>query len=286
MVPYAPGGASDVVARIYGKELEGQLGKPVVIVNRTGASGAIGLESVKNARPDGYTMSYMPVECTMLKALGIAEVSSDDFKFVARVMTIPAAITVAADAPWNTLEEFLDYARENPGSVLIGNSGSGSIWHVAAASLARAAGVEFTHVPFDGAAPAIAGLLGHNITAVAVSPAEVKPNVDAGQFKVLAVIGDNRSSVVPDVQTTGELGWDVTAMGWGGFAVPKDTPAEVVQILSDASMKVVQSETLQNLLRERGFEFAPLTGEEMDAFAKEQLAQYSVLIPELMGDGQ
>lgn len=286
VVPYAPGGASDVVARIYGKELENQLGKPVVIINRTGASGAVGLESVKNARPDGYTMSYMPVESTMLKALGIADVSSDDFKFVARVMTIPAAITVAADAPWNTLDEFLTYAKENPGEVLIGNSGAGSIWHVAAASLAKAAGVEFTHVPFEGAAPAIAGLLGKNITAVAVSPAEVKPNVDAGQFKVLAVIGDGRSTVVPDVLTTKELGYDVTAMGWGGFAVPQGTPDDVVKILSDASMKVVESQTLQNLLKERGFEFAPLTGEEMDAFAKQQLEQYSVLIPELLGGNQ
>ena len=283
VVPYAPGGASDVVARIYGKELEGVLGKPVIIVNRTGASGAIGLESVKNARPDGYTMSYMPVESTMLKALGIAEVSSDDFDFVCRIMTIPAAITVSADAPWNTLDEFLTYAKENPGKVLVGNSGSGSIWHVAAASLAKAAGVEFTHVPFDGAAPAIAGLLGKNITAVAVSPAEVKANVDAGQFKVLAVIGDAHSSVVPDVKTTRELGYDVTAMGWGGFAVPKGTPEEVVQILSDASAKVAQSENLKSLLKERGFEYAPLTGTEMNAFAKDQLDQYSQLIPELLG---
>ena len=114
VVPYAPGGASDVVARIYGKELEKELGKPVVIVNKTGASGAVGLESVKNSRPDGYTMSYMPVESTMISALGLSDISSNDFSFVCRVMTIPAAITVKADAPWNTLEEFIAYAKENP----------------------------------------------------------------------------------------------------------------------------------------------------------------------------
>lgn len=282
VVPYAPGGASDTVARIYGKELENQLGKPVIIVNRTGASGAVGLESVKTSRPDGYTMSYMPVESTMISALGIADVSSDDFKFVCRVMTIPAAITVSADAPWNTLEEFLAYAKENPGKVMVGNSGSGSIWHVAAASLEKAASVKFNHVPFDGAAPAIAALLGKNITAVAVSPAEVKTNVDAGQFKVLAVIGDNRSSVVPDIKTTKELGYDVTAMGWGGFAVPKDTPADVVKILDEASAKVAQAPELVKLLKERGFEHAYLSGADMDAFAKNQLEQYKKLIPELL----
>lgn len=283
VVPYAPGGASDTVARIYGKELEGQLGKPVIIVNRTGASGAVGLESVKNSRADGYTMAYMPVESTMISALGIADVSSDDFKFACRVMTIPAAITVSADAPWNTLEEFLKYAKENPGKIMVGNSGSGSIWHVAAASLEKSADVEFNHVPFDGAAPAIAALLGKNITAVAVSPAEVKTNVDAGQFKVLAVIGDARSSVVPDVKTTKELGYDVSAMGWGGFAVPKGTPDEIVDILDKASAKVAQSEELKKLLKERGFEHAYLSGEEMDKFAQDQLKQYKELIPQLLG---
>lgn len=281
VVPYAPGGASDTVARIYGKELEKELGKPVV-VNRTGASGAVGLESVKNSKPDGYTMSYMPVESTMISALGLSDISSDDFTFVCRIMTIPAAITVSADAPWNTLDDFLKYAKENPGKITVGNSGPGSIWNVAAASLEQATGVKFTHVPFDGAAPAVAALLGKNISAVSVSPSEVKTNVDAGQFKVLAVIGDQKSSVVPNVKTTKEMGIDITAMGWGGFAVPKGTPKEVVQILNDASAKVAQSEELKKLLADRGFEYAYLNGKDMDAFAKSQLAQYKELIPQLI----
>ncbi len=284
VVPYAPGGASDTVSRIYAKGMEETLGKPVVVVNRTGASGAIGLDSVKRARKDGYTIAYMPVESSMLTALGIADVDVEDFSFACRVMTIPAAITVAADAPWNTLEEFLTYAKEHPGEVLVGNSGSGSIWHVASAALAKAAGVEFTYVPFDGAAPAIAGLLGKNITAVAVSPAEVKTNVDAGQFKVLAVIGDGKSSVVPDVPTTKELGYDVSAMGWGGFAVPKGTPEDVIAVLSEASAKVAQSEELVKLLEERGFEPAYLSGADMDVFAADQLKQYKELIPQLLGN--
>lgn len=282
VVPYAPGGASDTVARIYGKELEKELGKPVVVVNRTGASGAVGLESVKNSKPDGYTMSYMPVESTMISALGLSDISSDDFTFVCRIMTIPAAITVSADAPWNTLDDFLKYAKENPGKITVGNSGPGSIWNVAAASLEQATGVKFTHVPFDGAAPAVAALLGKNISAVSVSPSEVKTNVDAGQFKVLAVIGDQKSSVVPNVKTTKEMGIDITAMGWGGFAVPKGTPKEVVQILNDASAKVAQSEELKKLLADRGFEYAYLNGKDMDAFAKSQLAQYKELIPQLI----
>ena len=282
VVPYAPGGASDTVARIYGKELEGVLGKPVTVTNRTGASGAVGLESVKNSKADGYTLAYMPVESTMISALGLSTISSNDFTFVCRVMTIPAAITVKADAPWNTLQEFLDEAKKNPGKIMVGNSGAGSIWHVASAALGQAAGVEFNYVPFDGAAPAVAALLGGNIQAVAVSPSEVKANVDAGQFKVLAVLGDKRSNVVPDVPTSQELGLNVTAMGWGGFAVPKGTPADVVKILVDASAKAVQTDAVKNLLKERGFEYAYLDGAAADAFAKDQLAKYNELIPKLL----
>ncbi len=282
VVPYAPGGASDTVARIYGKELANVLGKPVTVTNRTGASGAVGLESVKNSKADGYTIAYMPVESTMIAPLGLDPISSNDFSFICRVMTIPAAITVRADAPWNTLEEFLDDAKKNPGKIMVGNSGAGSIWHVASASLAQAAGVEFNYVPFDGAAPAVAALMGGNIQAVAVSPSEVKTNVDAGQFKVLAVVGDKRSNVVPDVKTTKELGLDVTAMGWGGFAVPKGTPADVVKILDEASAKAVQTDAVKKLLKERGFEYAYLNGADMDAFAKDQLSKYEVLIPQLL----
>lgn len=281
VVPYSPGGASDTVARIYAQELEKVLGKPIVVTNKTGASGAVGLEFVKNSAPDGYTMAYMPVESTMISALGFTDLTSNDFKFVGRSMTIPAAITVRADAKWNSLDEFIEDAKANPSKIQIGNSGTGSIWHISAALLEKQTGSQFTHVPFDGAAPAVAALLGGNIDAVAVSPSEVKSSVDAGEFKVLAVLGDKRSSVVPDVSTAQELGIDVTAMGWGGFAVPKDTPQEIIDVLVKASETALQTDALKDLLAERGFEFAYLNGTDMDAFATEQLAIYQELIPTL-----
>ena len=253
IVPYSAGGASDTTARIYAAELEKALGATIVVSNVTGASGAIGLEQVRNANPDGYTMAYMPVESTMLRSLGFTDLSTDDFKFVGRAMTIPAAVTVRADAPWNTFQEFVDYAKEHPGEIQVGNSGTGSIWHIAAASIEDKCGIEFTHVPFDGAAPAVAALLGGNIQAVTVSPSEVKNNVDSGDFKVLCVLGEGRSSVVPDVQTATEMGIDITIQGWGGFAVPKDTPQEIVDILEAASETAINSDAVKELLAERGF---------------------------------
>lgn len=281
IVPYSAGGASDTTARIFASELEKSLGATIVVSNVTGASGAIGLEQVRNSNPDGYTIAYMPVESTMLRALGFTDLSTDDFKFIGRAMTIPAAVTVRADAPWDTFEDFINYAKEHPGEVQVGNSGTGSIWHVAAASIEDKCGVEFTHVPFDGAAPAVAALLGDNIQAVTVSPSEVKTNVDSGDFKVLAILGEGRSSVVPDVQTAQEMGIDITIQGWGGFAVPKDTPQEIIDILVAASETAINSDAVKDLLAERGYEHAYLNGADMDAKAAEELAYYGELIPEL-----
>ena len=281
IVPYSAGGASDTTARIYASELEKALGTTIVVSNVTGASGAIGLEQVRNSNPDGYTIAYMPVESTMLRALGFTDLSTDDFKFIGRAMTIPAAVTVRADAPWNTFQEFVDYAKEHPGEVQVGNSGTGSIWHVAAASIEDKCGVEFTHVPFDGAAPAVAALLGNNIQAVTVSPSEVKTNVDSGDFKVLAILGEGHSSVVPDVQTAQEMGIDITIQGWGGFAVPKDTPQDVIDVLVAASETAINSDAVKDLLAERGYEHAYLNGTDMDAKAASELAYYGDLIPKL-----
>ena len=281
IVPYSAGGASDTVARIYASELEQSLGTSIVVSNVTGASGAIGLEQVRNSNPDGYTIAYMPVESTMLKALGFTDLSTDDFRFIGRAMTIPAAVTVRADAPWDTFEDFVNYAKEHPGEIQVGNSGTGSIWHIAAASIEKECGVQFTHVPFDGAAPAVAALLGGNIQAVTVSPSEVKNNVDSGDFKVLCVLGESRSSVVPDVPTAQELGIDITNQGWGGFAVPKDTPQAVIDILEKASETAINSDSVKKTLADRGYEHAYLSGSDMDQKASEELAYYSELIPEL-----
>ena len=281
IVPYSAGGASDTVARIYASELEQSLGTSIVVSNVTGASGAIGLEQVRNSNPDGYTIAYMPVESTMLKALGFTDLSTDDFRFIGRAMTIPAAVTVRADAPWDTFEDFVNYAKEHPGEIQVGNSGTGSIWHIAAASIEKECGVQFTHVPFDGAAPAVAALLGGNIQAVTVSPSEVKNNVDSGDFQVLCVLGESRSSVVPDVPTAQELGIDITIQGWGGFAVPKDTPQAVIDILEKASETAINSDSVKKTLADRGYEHAYLSGSDMDQKASEELAYYSELIPEL-----
>lgn len=281
VVPYSPGGASDTVTRIIAKNVEPELGVPVIVTNKTGASGSIAMDYVRKSTPDGYTICYMPVESTMVGALGYTDLKPADFNFIAGAMTISAAITVNADSPWNSIEELIEYAKENPGKVSVGNSGTGSIWHIAAASLEEAEGIKFNHVPFEGAAPAIAALMGNHIDVVTVSDSEVQPNVENGDFKLLAVMGDQRSPAFPDVPTLKESGIDVTAFGWGGFAVPAGTPDDVKATLEAAFKKAIESDDFAKLCAERGMTQNYMTGEEIQTFANNQYDLYSELIPKL-----
>lgn len=281
VVGYQPGGASDMVSRIVAKEVEKQLKVPVIVVNRTGASGGIALEYVRSSKKDGYTIAYMPVECTMLKALGYTSISPKDYEFLGRAMTIPAAVTVRKSAPWDTIQEFIEYAKSNPRKIKVGNSGTGSIWHIAAASIEDKTGAKFIHVPFAGASAAVAALMGEYIDAVTVSPPEVLPGVKSGEFKVLAVMGEAASSIMPDVPVLKDMGINLVIEGWGGFAVPKGTPANVKEVLEGAFKVAIASDDFKKFCKERGFNYAYLSGNETGKFANEQFDYYQELISKL-----
>lgn len=281
VVPYNPGGASDLTARMIAKGMEEKLSVPVTVVNKAGGSGGVGLEYVRSSKNDGYTLSYMPVESTMIKALGFTDIQPSDFVYLGRVMTLPAAITVQSDAPWKTIEELVAYATENPGKVSVGNSGTGSIWHVASASLADKTGAKFNNVPFDGAAPAIAALLGGHIKAVAVSTSEVLPNVKGGNLRVLAVMSDERSPMLPDVPTLKEKNIDVDVVGWGGFGAPAGTPAEVVSVLEAAIKSGFDTKAFKDFTTDRSMEYSYLDSKATNAYAQAQFDYFSKLIPSL-----
>lgn len=281
VVAAAPGGASDMTTRIYTQQMEKLLGKPFLVSNRPGAACSIGMEYLKNRRADGYYIGYVPVESVMVRALGITDVSSNDFDFFARAMTLPAAVTVRKEAPYNTFAEFIAFAKENPGQIKVGNSGTGSIWHIAAAAIEEAADVKFNHIPFEGGAPAVSALMGKNVDAVTVSVPEVQSGVDSGDFKILTVLGDTRSSAAPDIATAKELGYDINVFGWGAFGAPKGTPKEVLKVLEEASAKALDSNEVREFFKSRGFEHNYLNGEDMTKFAKEQLEFFDKLINKL-----
>lgn len=257
VVPYAAGGGTDALARAYADVARKHLPQAVVVVNRPGASGAIGWQSVLNAKPDGYTLAMLTVELTTLPHLGLARFTQEDFQPIAQLNADPAAITVRADAPWSTVEEFLAAARKAGGETKVGNSGNGSIWHLAAAALEDKAGVKFSHIPFQGAAPAVLALLGGHIDAVAVSPAEVSTHVASGKLKLLAVMADARLKAFDKVPTLKERGLPLSIGTWRGLGVARTTPPEAVAALKAATLKIMAEPAMAEAMNKLNLGIAP-----------------------------
>lgn len=230
IVPYDAGGGTDAVMRGLADAAKGSF-KNISVENRSGAGGATGMLYGANAAPDGTTITMITVELATLEAMGNnAGLTYTQFKPIMLVNSACAAITVKADDDrFNTLEDFIEYSKNN--EVQVGNSGLGAIWHLAAAGLAKTAGTEFKHVGYDGAAGAITDLLGGHIDAVAVSYAEVNSFVQSGDLKVLAVMANDRLDAIPDVPTCKECGYDAVLGTWRGLGVPASTPDEIVDEL-------------------------------------------------------
>lgn len=253
VVPYAAGGGTDALARAFAEVSHKYMKQTIVVNNRPGASGSIGYTDVINSKPDGYKMALLTVEITFLNSLGIAKFTHETFTPIARLNFDPSAITVRADSPWNTIEEFLAAAKKNKGEIKMGNAGNGSIWNLTASALEDKAQVKFNQVPYQGAAPAVLALLGGHIDAVAVSPAEVGVHLGTGnnKLKMLAVMSDQRLKGFENTPTLKERGIDVSLGAWRGMAVPKGTPPEVVEYLKAVAEKTAKDpafiESLQKL---------------------------------------
>ena len=248
VVPASAGGGTDVLARAFSEAAKKHLPQSMVVNNKPGASGAIGMGEMINAKPDGYKLCMVIVEITILPHLGLTKYTWEDFQPIARLNADPAAITVRADAPWNTIEEFLAASQKSPGAMKMGNSGNGSIWHLAHAALEDKAGVKFNPIPYQGAAPAVVALLGGHIDAVAVSPGEVAAHVAGGKLKTLAVMADQRIKGFEKVPTLKERKIDLSIGAWRGLAAPKGTPPEVMAILRAATRKAAEEPSLKESL--------------------------------------
>lgn len=251
VIPYAAGGGTDALARAFAEVSRKYLKQSITPLNKPGASGSIGWTDVIHAKPDGYKIALVTVELTFLHSLGLAKFTHDSLVPIARLNYDPSAITVRADAPWNSIEEFLAAARKNDSEMRVGNAGTGSIWNLTASALEDKAQLKFNQVPYQGAAPAVLALLGGHIDAVAVSPAEVGVHVTTGKLKLLAVMSDQRIKGFESVPTFKERGIDVALGAWRGLAAPKNTPADVLDVLKKTAEKVAKDpafvETLQKL---------------------------------------
>ncbi|MBW2037529.1 MAG: tripartite tricarboxylate transporter substrate binding protein [Deltaproteobacteria bacterium] len=278
IVTYSPGGGTDRLGRILAKLVEKHLGKPMVVMNKTGAGGAVGYQFASRAKPDGYTCVVTVASQLTNEALGRKELSMSYFDPVIRVNLTPGAITIRADAPYKTLNEFINYMRKNPGKVKLGGSAPGSTWHFNALQLSNLANVKIKYIPYTGgASPAIMACLGGHIDGLTVSMAEVAPQVDAGKFRILCINSDERSPKYPNVPTSKELGYPLVIGAVRGIGVPKNTPENIKKKLHDAFYAVMQETEFKEFMEKNGFGIGYLNGADYDAYNKKMLKIYSEL---------
>ena len=279
IVPFAAGGGTDAVARALGKSAEPVFGQPVTVVNKVGANGATGMTEGLNANPDGYTVTMITVETVMNPIIGAVPWKPADFKAVMLLNSDVAAVTVRADGPYKTFEDFMKAAKDNPGKVRVGANAPGAIWHLAALGLQDKAGVTFNIVPFPGGAgPAILDLLGGHIDAVTVSAAEVSQHVKSGKLKILAVIAKERMKSYPDVPTVKEKGVDVEVMTWRGLAVPSKTPDAVAKSIHDGFKKAMEDPKFVEFMDKGNFGIAYMSSQQFQQHMEDQTKQFRPLL--------
>jgi tripartite-type tricarboxylate transporter receptor subunit TctC len=216
------------------------LNAPIVIENKSGAGGGIGMGYVAKSKPDGYTLLLALSSISILpeadRITGRAPMFQlDQLVPIARLTADPTVLAVRADSPWKTLQDFVVDARKRPGGITYGSSGNYGTMHVPMEMFASSAGVKLLHVPYTGAGPAVIALLGGNIDAVASGPSTVIQHVKAGKLRVLASWGDRRLASLPDVPTLTESGYDAVFFQWSGLFAPAGTPEAIIVRLREAA---------------------------------------------------
>ena len=271
VVPYSAGGSSDTLVRGMQPFLEKAMGATIVPKNITGGGGAVGMsQALFSSKADGYTVTLPSNAVFGLEGLGNVPWKHGDFDTIARIITEDYSITVRADSPWMTLDEFIAFAKANPGKIKMGFSGFGSSTHIVAAAFADQFGLEFQFVPYKGGSKTVAATMGGHIDANTHHPAETKAGVDAGKLRVLATMGPKRSNLYPDVPTMEELGHKWVVSQWRGISMPKGVSDEVKAKWEDALKKVAANPDFQKFITERmGGTVAPAFGAELDSFIKE-----------------
>ncbi|MFB3817294.1 MAG: tripartite tricarboxylate transporter substrate binding protein [Candidatus Methylomirabilales bacterium] len=283
IIPWAAGGATDLVFRALAVSTAKHLGKAVVIVNKPGAAGAVGYTEAMQARPDGYTLVTAASPLAILPHQAATAFTYRNFEPVINVVQDPAMFQVRADAQWKSLPDFLDYARKNPGVITVGNSGAGGGVHLIALAFEKAAGVKLNHIPFAGGGPSITALLGGHVSAVSCSPPEGIAHVRAGKLRILALFSEKRFEAFPDVPTVREQGVDFTMGQWRGLAAPKGTPPDVLQKLHDAFKKGMEDPTFVKNARDMTVNLAYLGPAEFGKLMAQDHERFGKLVAEIKG---
>ncbi len=281
IVPFAPGGATDIVARLIGEQLSRRIGQPVVVENRAGAGGIVGSDLVAKAPADGYTLIVSNIAAHGAGPAITRSMPYDpdrDFTHIALIGTVANALVVNPNLPVRTLPEFLEHVRRNPG-LFYGSGGRGTSAHLSGELLKAMTGLDIAHVPYRGAAPAMADLIGGQIPAVFDAIGSIAPAVRAGQLRMLAVTSPDRSPAMPEVPTMAEAGVPgYEATSWFGFSGPARLPPPIVERLSRELSLAMQEPLVAQQLAELGFVRRAFTPAEYQAFVRAELTKWADVV--------
>lgn len=281
VVPFPPGGGLDTLARIVAPKLQASLGQPIVVENKVGAAGTIGVDYVAKAAPDGYTLAVgSPGNMSVTPALNpkLSYKPLTDFVPISMGVRMPMFLVVNPALPANTIQQLIALAKANPGKYTYSSGGQGSALHLAGELFNMRAGVNIRHIPYKGTAPAIADLLAGQVD-MTIADASVLQHVKSGRLRALGQTTPTRAPSSPDIPTIAEGGVPgYSATNWYGFFAPAGTPAGVAQKLNGAFVAALKQPDVVTTLRNGGMDVAPSTGAELGAFLKEDMERWAEVI--------
>ncbi|MDS1139486.1 tripartite tricarboxylate transporter substrate binding protein [Pusillimonas sp. SM2304] len=282
IVPFSPGGSTDILGRLLAKALQPILGQTVVVENKVGAAGNIGGAAVAQAKPDGYTLLLAAAGPTVINPSLYKDMSFSPIKDLAPITALTREhnmMVVNPEVPANTLQEFIAYAKKHPGTISYGSPGTGTPGHLAGQLLNQKAGIDMLHVPYKGTGPAITDLLANRINAMIDNMPPLLPHVKSGQLRALALPSASRAEAVPELPTFEEAGVDdYVVMAWKGLMAPKDTPPEIIQKLHAACVEVLNQPDIQERLTQLGAEPEGNTPEAFGEQIRNETAWWADLI--------
>lgn len=280
IVPNPPGGGTDTLGRLIMNTTAQETGWNLVVVNRPGAAGAIGLESAARAKPDGYTIalgetSNLAVNPSLYKNLSYNP--STDFSPVLLVGTVPLVMVVPGDSPYNTAREFIAAAKNQ--ELVLGSAGNGTVGHLSGAMLEQASQIKLLHVPYKGAAPALNDLIGGRVSVFFGSYPSVRPHIESGKVRALAVTSAERSPLLPNVPTLAESGLDnFKAVVWYGIVAPAETDKKQVDTLAKAFYDALSTDSIRSRLNADGMTVDMRTGDEFKSFINEEQKRWGAVV--------
>lgn len=282
IVPFAPGGATDVMARFIADRLANELGQAVVVENRAGANGAIGSEMVARSEPDGYTLLAVTAGTHAINKSLYKDLKYDpvaNFTHVGFFGTSPNVVVVNAGIPARSIKELIDHAKANPGKLSFGSAGSGSTLHLAGEMFKSMANVDIVHVPYKGGSAAQVDLLAGNIQLMFDSLSTALPHIKSGRVRALAVTGAERSASLPDVPTVSEAGLGgYVATAWFGLVGPANMPPDVVRTLNESVNRILRMEDTRKQFETFGADPSPRSPEQFRAHVASEVEKWAKVV--------